>query len=132
VSAEDIKSANRGLNPRRLRIGQQLVIPTSLGEGRGSAAATRSRVRSPRLAYAPSRLPASARPTPSAARASALSGTRPAGTIRHVHIVRYGETLWKIAVDFHVPLAALMRENGLTARTRLRVGQGVRIPGETR
>ncbi|MBI1723639.1 MAG: LysM peptidoglycan-binding domain-containing protein, partial [Gemmatimonadetes bacterium] len=44
-----------------------------------------------------------------------------------VHIVRQGETLSEIAEQFGVSVIALVRENRLTS-SRIRVGQGLRIP----
>jgi LysM repeat protein len=52
----------------------------------------------------------------------------PAAAGRHVHVVRRGESLWAIASQFHTTTAALMRANGLNARSRIRPGQTIRIP----
>jgi len=45
-----------------------------------------------------------------------------------VHVVRSGETLWGISQQFGVPLASLLRTNGLTRRSRIHPGQTIRIP----
>ncbi|MBI1722399.1 MAG: LysM peptidoglycan-binding domain-containing protein [Gemmatimonadetes bacterium] len=100
VSVTDITSANRGVQARRLRSGQRLVIPTSLG-GRGVGAAER--------------------------RDGGTVGRRSSRVTRMVHIVRQGETLSEIAEQFGVSVIALVRENRLTS-SRIRVGQGLRIP----
>lgn len=102
VSVEDIRSANRDVNPRRLRTGQRLVIPTSIRAGSRTAAPARG---SARTSAAP----------------------RAAGS-RRVHVVRSGETLWNISQNFRVPLADLLRANQLTSRSTIRPGQTIRIP----
>ncbi len=44
------------------------------------------------------------------------------------HRVRRGDTLSQIAAEYRVSLAALMRVNGMTNRSVIRVGQMVRLP----
>jgi membrane-bound lytic murein transglycosylase D len=117
VSVDDIVSANRGLKPRALQVGQRLVIPTA-----GVRPATRA---------------AHASATPSrAARGSAPSryllstaARLPAAGARRVHVVRQGESAWSIARNFQVKLGALLRENGLTKASLIKPGQTLRIPG---
>jgi membrane-bound lytic murein transglycosylase D len=116
TTVTDIRSANRGLD-RFLRVGQRLVIPGAV-------------------------MPATARTAPGATRTggSAVTSSRPASrsaastsstgvTVRRVHIVRQGETLWRIAQDFNVPLDRLLAANGLTRSSTIRPGQAIRIPG---
>ena len=50
----------------------------------------------------------------------------PAATLGH--IVRPGQTLWSIAREHGVPVEALIRANGLTPKSKLRVGQRLSIP----
>ena len=50
----------------------------------------------------------------------------PAATLGHV--VRPGQTLWGIAREHGVAIEALIRANGLTPKSRLRVGQRLSIP----
>ena len=50
----------------------------------------------------------------------------PAATLGHV--VRPGQTLWGIAREHGVSIEALIRANGLTPKSRLRVGQQLSIP----
>jgi len=45
------------------------------------------------------------------------------------HRVRSGETLSQIARRYGTSVSALMRANGLRSANRLRVGQGLRVPG---
>jgi membrane-bound lytic murein transglycosylase D len=114
VSVEDLRSANRGVNARSLRVGQRLIIPNSLSRGTRSAA-----TRSTRSA------------TTGSARSAATSSAarRPAeGAPRRVHIVRSGETLWGISQSFGVSLDDLLRANGLSRQSRIRPGQAIRIP----
>jgi membrane-bound lytic murein transglycosylase D len=44
------------------------------------------------------------------------------------HRVQRGDTLSKIAAEYRVSLAALMRVNGMTNRSMIRVGQMIRLP----
>ena len=128
VSVADITTANRGVSARRLRPGQRLVIPTSLGGGRAvTPAVRRSRTATARRTATAARRPTTVRRSPAAA-ASATRATARESTTRRVHIVRQGETLSGIADQFHVPLSAVLRENRLSAGGRIRVGQGIRIP----
>ena len=46
---------------------------------------------------------------------------------RTYHVV-HGDTLWRIARRFHVGLADLMAANGLSASSKLHIGQELRIP----
>jgi len=120
---DDITSANRGVQARRLRRGQRLVIPTSLmGTGRVSSVsrASPSRGRVVRRSVTGTRSAATATAPAGASRGTAAS--------RRVHIVRSGETPWQIAQSFNVSLAALLSANGLTSRSRIHPGQALRIP----
>lgn len=53
-------------------------------------------------------------------------GAPPAPTLGHV--VRPGQSLWSIAREHGVRVEALIRANGLTSKSRLRVGQRLSIP----
>jgi LysM repeat protein len=124
VTVDDITGANRGVQARRLRRGQRLVIPTSLmGAGHVSSASrtATSRVRVARSNTTGTRAAVATRTAPAGARG-------PAVVSRRVHIVRSGETLGQIARSFNVPLEDLLRANGLSARSAIRPGQTVRIP----
>ena len=46
-----------------------------------------------------------------------------------IHIVKRGETLGHIAMKYHVSVKNLMRWNGLTSKSVLRIGQRIRIYG---
>lgn len=50
------------------------------------------------------------------------------GAFHHVHA---GETLWRIARTYQVPLEALLRENSLQDPTQLEAGTTLFIPGAT-
>ena len=132
VSVEDILSANRGLRPRALRVGRELVIPTS-----GVPAAVRAAWREATRTIPSARsgagsaarsLSGSAGRRGSGSAARPGTGTAPAPTRRSVHIVRRGETLSGIAEQFHVPLSRLLSANRLTSRSRIHPGDAIRIP----
>lgn len=48
-----------------------------------------------------------------------------------VYTVRKGDTLWKISKRFDVGLEKLMRSNDIEDKSRIRIGQKLRIPGST-
>jgi membrane-bound lytic murein transglycosylase D len=116
VSVDDILGANRGVRPRSLRPGQRLVIPTSRRSRRGP------------VGYAgadpPRRTAAASRPRYLLSTAARL----PEGGSQRVHIVQPGESPWTISRQFQVPLDALLKENNLTKRSRIKPGQAIRIP----
>ncbi len=103
VSVASIRAANRGVHPRRLRIGQRLVIPRA-----GKV---------PRLAATPTQ---ARRPAPRPARVERPDG--PYITYR----VQGGDTLWAIAKRYDVSTRDLMRWNGLRT-SRIYPGDEVRI-----
>ena len=73
-------------------------------------------------------------PRETAAVAEALLGTIEANKLfaaqrpDREHRVQRGDTLSKIAAEYRVSLAALMRVNGMTNKSVLRVGQSIRLP----
>ena len=73
-------------------------------------------------------------PADTAAVAEALLGTIEADELfaaqrpDREHRVQRGDTLSKIAAEYRISLAALMRVNGMTNRSVIRVGQMVRLP----
>jgi membrane-bound lytic murein transglycosylase D len=73
-------------------------------------------------------------PRETAAVAEALLGTIEADKLfaaqrpDREHRVQRGDTLSKIAAEYRVSLASLLRVNGMTNRTMIRVGQMIRLP----
>jgi membrane-bound lytic murein transglycosylase D len=73
-------------------------------------------------------------PRDTAAVAEALLGTIEADQLfaaqrpDREHRVQRGDTLSKIAAEYRISLAALMRVNGMTNRSMIRVGQLIRLP----
>jgi len=53
-----------------------------------------------------------------------------AASPRSSHEVRPGETAWKIALDYHVPLSRLAAANPDANLDRIRAGDQLKIPGE--
>jgi peptidoglycan lytic transglycosylase D len=97
VSSRLLADANPKVNPRRLRIGQRLIVPT--GGAISSSMARRM-----------------ADPVPAA-------GTNRSG----YHRVKRGETLSGIADEYGVSQRDLRRWNKLDARGRIRAGQRLRV-----
>ena len=96
VSVSLLRAANGNVHPRRLRIGQRLVIPLS--------PAARTRV--------------AAGDAPPVSRG--IPGVR-------YHIVRPGDTLWRLSQRFGVTVGALRRWNSIWGNRVLRIGQRLRV-----
>jgi LysM repeat protein len=102
VSVQAIINANPGINPNRIFVGQQIIIP---GGGGGSQ---------------PTAPPAT--PPPGTA-------TPPPSGGGQVYIVQRGDTLARIAARFGVSVQAIMSANGMTNPNLIFVGQRLTIPG---
>jgi len=138
VTVDLILSANRGVKARSLRPGQVLVIPTSeiapapwaAASGTRRHSARRTLRRTPPVLLSSvaigGRKPATAARPPATTMTATTTTTTT--TSRTVHIVRHGESPYTIARSFGVPLDALLEQNGLTKRSRIKPGQTVRIP----
>ncbi len=114
TQVEGIMQLNGLASARRLRIGQELLIPVQRGGGRGEArvAGKVGPVRpAAKLAGTPIMEPAGYRPPP-----APISGVR--------HVVQDGDTLWSISQRLGVDLDTLCRWNGIRnpRRFTLRIG----------
>lgn len=96
VSVSVLRAANGYVNPRRLRIGQRLIIPLS--------PAARSRV-------AAGDVPRASSGTP---------GLR-------YHVVRRGDTLWKLSQRYGVTVGELRRWNDVWGNEVLRIGERLKV-----
>lgn len=101
VSVAQLRAANPGVEPRRMRIGTQLVVPRA---GTAKEASPGGGSLEERVVNPP-----------------------PAGSQR-IHKVRRGDTLWRIARLYEVELERLLAHNDLTADTTIRPGDEIRIP----
>ncbi|MCZ0936656.1 MAG: LysM peptidoglycan-binding domain-containing protein [Gemmatimonadetes bacterium] len=101
VSVAALRAANGNLNPRRLQIGQELVIPRS-ARSSGASIAQSSNAR------------------PITARTNAEGTT--------VVTVQRGQTLGVIAQRYGVSVAALRAANGNVSPRRLQIGQELLVP----
>lgn len=104
VSVRALRELNH-LGSTHLRLGQVLRLPDG----------------GKRVADAGAAAPVAARP------ARTLASTGSAGP--RTHVVANGDNLWDIARQYHVSAEALAKANGLTARTVLKLGQKLRLPG---
>ena len=103
VSVSGISAANHGVNPRRLQIGQRLIIPRA--------------GRLPRYASVPS--------APRRTAPRKVEPQRPDGPFVTYRVQR-GDSLWAIAKRYDVTPRDLMQWNGL-ATSRIYPGDEVRI-----
>ncbi|MDR2371500.1 MAG: LysM peptidoglycan-binding domain-containing protein [Treponema sp.] len=93
VSVEFIESANPGVSPRYLRIGQELRIPAFRDVGPYQHTVS--------------------------AEGLVFDGN---------HLVKKGETLWAIALAYHVDPEALAEANGMELNGILREGRNLKVP----
>lgn len=107
-----IMEVNRIRNPRTIRIGQSLIIPTPLG----SAPAV--------IASASKALPKKS-PAPSAPAASVKNP--PAGAKKVVYTIQSGDTLWALSLAYEVTVAQLKTWNGIKNHYDLKPGDTVII-----
>ncbi len=108
VSVAAIRAANRGVHPRRLRVGQRLIIPRA--------------GKLPRYAAAPARVQ---RSQPRRTQPRPVKIEKPDGPYI-TYRVQGGDTLWAIAKRYEVTTRDLMAWNGLRS-SRIYPGDEVRI-----
>ncbi|MFW5722625.1 MAG: LysM peptidoglycan-binding domain-containing protein [Desulfohalobiaceae bacterium] len=68
-------------------------------------------------------------PAPSAGSSVASAHTSPSTAHGSTHVVRKGDSLWKIARRYNVSLSELQQSNGIVGEEVLRIGQKLDIPG---
>lgn len=107
VTVNDIVQANNILNPNLIYVGQELIIPTA-GDSPGTNSV---------LAPVP---PAPAVNPP---------GPPASNTGSTVHVVRPGDSLFRISVTYGIPVAQIIAANNITNPSLIFVGQQLVIPG---
>ena len=154
VSSRLLQEANPRVNPRRLRPGQRLVVPTG-----GAISTTMARRMSDpkpaagtntsgyhRVKWGETLSEIADEYGVSQRELKAWNKLDPKGSIRagqrlrvsppgakatsaRTHVVRRGDTLSGLARRYGVSVAELRRANGLSDRESLRAGESIRIPG---
>lgn len=104
----DIQDLNLGISGRLRRGTQILVLP-----GNGSGTAARGET---------------VKTTETAAAVKKEESSDDGASADEVHVVRKGDTLGRIAKKYGTTVEELCRANRLTSRTKLRIGQKIRIP----
>ena len=99
VSVKALQAANPTVDPAKLQIGKKLNIPAASAPAATSTAAASG-----------------------ATVVDTASGTT-------TYTVKSGDTLSKIATDFHTTVKAIQAANGLSD-TRIKVGQKLKIPAK--
>ncbi|MBK7594260.1 MAG: LysM peptidoglycan-binding domain-containing protein [Gemmatimonadetes bacterium] len=102
VSVSSLRSTNRLSSKATIRSGQKLLVRRS-----GGTAA-----------------PAARRSTATTTRSAAPAARATSRT----HVVKSGETIGGIASRYGVGQSALLRVNGLSQRSTIKVGQKIRVP----
>jgi membrane-bound lytic murein transglycosylase D len=111
VRLSQLQAANPGVNPRRLQIGQRLIVPRGAS---ASAARASTRRTASTSGGAASR----------AATDGAVQGTTGSAVI---HVVRRGESPWSIARRYGVSVAQVLEWNGLDRGSTLFPGNRLEI-----
>ncbi|TVP76902.1 MAG: LysM peptidoglycan-binding domain-containing protein [Gemmatimonadales bacterium] len=114
VSVSDLSDANGGIDPRRLQVGQRLVVPM------GGADTRSARTAPTQTAAASTGANASAAP-PAGPAAEGGNG------VARSYTVRGGDSLWSIARRFGVTVDDLRAWNGLGSSTGIRPGQELAV-----
>lgn len=143
VSMQAIMNANDILNPDFIYVGQRLIIPSSYTGSAGSyvvqAGDTLASIARAYGLSLDSLVALNGLSNPSqifAGQTLAIPGgtggpvTAPiASSASQTHIVRQGETLFRISLVYSVRMQAIMDANAITSPERLYVGQSLLIPG---
>jgi len=140
VAVADLSSSNGNVEPRRLQIGQRLLIPMGAGTGQATFASSppppaESSPPEPARAAAVATAPTSSSSSPASAPVANLpsSPAARAEAAPRRHRVSSGDTLWGVAQRYGVTLSDLQRWNGISPSAVLRPGQElVVVPGEAR
>lgn len=113
ISTKELLRANPSLDPRKLKVGQKLVIPGKAGEQNDEeAAATKKKVMEKAEKIAAEK--------PAPVQAEAPSKT---------YKVKKGDSLGKIAEKYGISLNDLRKANNNLDPRKLRVGQTLTLPG---
>ena len=131
VPVDALMQANGISDPRQVRVGQRLSIPTYSASRSGWVTGAQP--------VAPAPQPVAVTPAPKSHNVSSVAtatGTAPAprASVAPVasggtHTVATGETLYSISRRYGVTVEALSNQNGISSPSQLRVGQRLSIPG---
>ena len=102
-----------------------LLLPLAPGCAGTLTAPVHPTPRVPAQEIAPPKAPPEAAPTPEPPPEAPPEETRDGV----VHVVQPGQTLWRIARAYDVPLDTVLAANGITDPTRVEIGTPVFIPG---
>ena len=113
ITVESIRKANQMKSGALIRVGQLLRIPNAS--------------KSPEKKPEPKKLSAKSKNGKSLGKRSVSASRASKG----IHIVRYGDTLFSIARQYHTPLKDLMSLNGIHPTDVIHPGQELKIPGSS-
>lgn len=131
VRLADLQAANGNLDPRRLQIGQRLVIPVAGGRrpsAPGTTTVAAAAGETPEASGAPVS-PEAAGPGAAGSEGTAGEDGAPAA---HMHTVVPGDNLWSLARRYGVTVGELERWNGLSNGRTLRPGERLAVAAGAR
>ncbi|HZG85505.1 LysM peptidoglycan-binding domain-containing protein [Paenibacillus sp.] len=110
VTVDALRAANR-LTGDVVYVGQTLVVPASAAAPASASPA-----------------PAPAPQAPSAAVSEPAAPAAAPSVTYATHIVRSGDNMWNLSLQYGVPYLELLKANQMTESSRLTVGQTLRVP----
>ncbi len=114
IPLDSLYAANGGREKlKNLQAGQTLRLPQA------------APAQASRTAKQPAAAKKQASPAPAAASAPTARSQVAAGT--GTHVVKPGETLWSIARAYNMPPGELLKMNGLSADTKVRAGEKIKV-----
>ncbi len=125
---DDLAAMNPAWTQRAVRGGQALPAGTSVWLPAGTLARLAAPPSVQPAAVPVASRPAAESPAPAAAARTSASSAADAALSVIVHVVRRGETLFKIATSYGVTVSDLLGINQITERAILRPGQRIRVP----
>jgi len=106
VSIDMIEQYNPGITHRYLKIGEVVIIP----------------------AFKDVSPPTGAPPPTGAASTPAQGGASRGGDFKGTHLVSKGDTLWSLAIRYHVDPQVLASENNMELNQILSIGKALKVP----
>ena len=126
LSTQDLLKANPGLDPKKLRVGQEITIPGAKAQDKAADAKPRQEEKAAKKPADEKTKPADEKAKP-APEKPASGPAASAGT----YTVQRGDTPQGIAAKLGVSVPDLLKANGNLDPRKLQVGQVLKAPGAT-
>ncbi len=128
ISSQELLKANPGLDPKKLRVGQEITIPGGKSAPSGDAAPAGKDDKSSKKPAPKEEKPAPPEPRREE-KAKSAEGKAAPGPSAGTYTVQKGDTPQTIAAKLGVSVSDLLRANDNLDPRKLRVGQVLKAPG---